>query len=782
MLVRTPLPEKTESALGFALRVSETNGYDTPWHVFNLAGISQGKMVNAGFHVEMLANVLGCEPSALEHMSYVEHAGDKKRFKILGHSLGEALSKSPLQLKTPKFCPDCAKEAGFIDAFWDLTAAIACPRHGKKALSVCPVCKEELRWFRPGLTTCRCGADLESAPGDDVKTPVREFMGLLMAKLHRVPLSECPNTSGFPLDILDPLPLLSMTTLVWILGDLNRKSYGDTLTFSAISDTELAIETLANWPAGHYQFLHRIGEVFLKERPNVLGLVKQFDSYCNRIYDNECLADYAEPFKKVFAEFGATQWGRATVDGKQKIAKKLDIKQRFIPLSKFARQHRLTAPVVNRLIAQGDIVIERVGDGVSSRIIVDTERSLKDIGEAGSIGIRKAAELMGLPVSVIKHLRAIGTIQPKLRRGLATAWHSEDVAAFMKTSLADIALVESMPPESISLAKVMRLKFRNAAAKAALADKALKGELQVLGRTGNDFGSLLLSLEDIDSMALETRVKLADNTYAFPEAAKLCGIDMTCVESAVETGLLATVCIDARTRVTKSSIDAFVAAFVTLATLADELGTTSLRLRNECENLNIPLGFLARKGMDKTQAIIARTDAPTLIDRIKASQAEREAAIARKRPGVKHPLSADIANSGLTATEYYLRKLQAYLDGLTAAGDTLPRRDGLPNKGVIARACGFGRGVLYDYQPVIAVLEQFSQDERLRLAEKAMAPIEKLKHYLERKEAAGDPLPRCANGDLNKLKISKEAGFHRNLLYNNPEALKLLNAEEGKAA
>jgi len=70
LLLRTPAPHPTESLLGFALRVSELNGYDSPWHIFSLACFVQGEIVSAGFKVNKLAAILGFKPEQFEQITY----------------------------------------------------------------------------------------------------------------------------------------------------------------------------------------------------------------------------------------------------------------------------------------------------------------------------------------------------------------------------------------------------------------------------------------------------------------------------------------------------------------------------------------------------------------------------------------------------------------------------------------------------------------------------------------------------------------------------------------
>ena len=197
LLVRTPSPCINESLLGFVLRVSEANGYDTPWHILRLAEIDQGQMQTAGFPIEKLSKVLGQSTESLTRIAYQSDT-IKGHFKILDHSLGPSLKDSPLRLSRPAFCPHCVEETGFIDAFWDLNAAVACPKHHCPPLRNCPSCRTAIRWFRPGLLTCECGARLTNTPSVAIDTPAIELMQLILSKLHGKPLSELPNESGFP--------------------------------------------------------------------------------------------------------------------------------------------------------------------------------------------------------------------------------------------------------------------------------------------------------------------------------------------------------------------------------------------------------------------------------------------------------------------------------------------------------------------------------------------------------------------------------------------------------
>lgn len=70
LLVRTPAPKATESLLGYVLRVSESNGYSTPTHLFALAGLGRGQDQIPGFPYEKLAKIVGRAPEELHAIAY----------------------------------------------------------------------------------------------------------------------------------------------------------------------------------------------------------------------------------------------------------------------------------------------------------------------------------------------------------------------------------------------------------------------------------------------------------------------------------------------------------------------------------------------------------------------------------------------------------------------------------------------------------------------------------------------------------------------------------------
>lgn len=224
MLVRTPAPKSTESFLGYLLRVSEANGYDTPKYVLEHAGLTDNERRNVRFPLGKFTQILGCDMADLESISYTGADADGQRAQLLGHSLGRSLRSGPLRLKSPAFCPHCVCDNGYIDAFWDLNQVVACPIHSCKVIELCPDCGQSLHWLRPGLLTCKCGADLAKAETSAADPEVCKLMAMFKSKLHGLPILEDASNHGWPIKILNSLSLYALLGITAGLGKHNLRN------------------------------------------------------------------------------------------------------------------------------------------------------------------------------------------------------------------------------------------------------------------------------------------------------------------------------------------------------------------------------------------------------------------------------------------------------------------------------------------------------------------------------------------------------------------------------
>lgn len=159
-LPRHPEPHETESLWGYILRVSQSNGFQTPWAVIKRAAMNQHEARGASINLSKLAAVTRKEKARLQVIAY-EGETERRSTMLLRHKV----PRTALELELPRICPECVRALGFIEAHWDLAIMTACPVHLRGAVQSCAICGQKLRWFRPDLLHCQCGARIDTMRG-----------------------------------------------------------------------------------------------------------------------------------------------------------------------------------------------------------------------------------------------------------------------------------------------------------------------------------------------------------------------------------------------------------------------------------------------------------------------------------------------------------------------------------------------------------------------------------------------------------------------------------------
>lgn len=217
-LVVTPRPSSRETAIGYALRLAEANGYTSPAIFLPDEESFAEARVWRGGRADALARLACLDEAAAKRL---EIGGTGHAYRLLGH----AIRAADVSIYHHRICPTCIANDGIYDASWHLRLITHCPIHRDRLTSTCSQCGHGLRISRRGPGRCRCGAIVE-APSDPDRCS--SDTGRLFRAI-RSRLLDNKRIAPFPkqLAVLEPVNLPSLLTLLWRLHRYVRGEWLD---------------------------------------------------------------------------------------------------------------------------------------------------------------------------------------------------------------------------------------------------------------------------------------------------------------------------------------------------------------------------------------------------------------------------------------------------------------------------------------------------------------------------------------------------------------------------
>lgn len=509
LLVRHPRAYSTESILGYLLRVSEENGYESPQQVLRVAGIARGGSIGKSENLVKLARALnqsGADPST-----------------ILAAPLDREWLPGRESTAPAKCCPRCIADTGFIEAHWVLPLMIACSVHNTAAVTACPSCRRPLRWYRPGLLECGCGHRIASATPAPLSSCEWTLLDVLRNRMLNLPQGD-DNPAKLP---VESLTAMGLKTLIRTIETLARLQ-GASIQTPKREVLRLAARILTDWPRKFLAFL---------DPKNSASDFVEYRKHVNRIYTALCgwSDDQRENtafIGSIIVEFALIRWG-----------------YRHSALPQYSDKLP-TGHVDCSLVSRDASLIgksETRGNGVGRmrRAQLDLRQTSPSLisgafraGEQVMSGAM-AADYLGIPKQVLRVLTQDGVLAAQKSPNGGWGYHRADVDRFAEALLA--CSRENLRPnaglsDAITLRAAMAWEDLSIPARVSLLRAVLAGELKVEGKSGNHLGDLHVSRQAIRAFAL-----LASNAQEFRTAlqvAKLVGCTEAAIPGLIRMGLL----------------------------------------------------------------------------------------------------------------------------------------------------------------------------------------------------------------------------------------------------
>lgn len=491
-LVVTPRSLHGESLMGFILRTSELNGYETPSTILKYAGMDNNEMRSVRPPLEKLAKLYARDVNDFTGISY--GTSKKSKYNKKWNIQRIEIPSLYLNIKSAKICPECILENGMIESFWDLKHAFACPVHQRMAVTACPACKKNLSCFRKGLLTCSCGQDLSKLRGDLVENlSVLALLDLVRSKFQGIKLNkDLLIERGYSIEDLEPL---SLPTL---LGIINRFEQGRKrkTTFNVpdgVSKSVHAVKLTAGiferWPQGFYDYLEG-----LDVDSNMLGsstLRGKFHKFCCSFFKNELPVHEIAFLKKAFIGFGNDrQKTMGYVDAR--FTAGLNITSNIVGINGLAEALGIMTPTAMKYVEKGIIKGEIVDAGNGKRAIFDLAKIPFKRSEGKHYRLREAAKFLGLATSLLVFLKK-EKIYTLKRLGFGLDGFSELDLIEFRDSLTSQAskYIDFKASHHITMKKVLFMKTIRVEVKGNFIRSILNNSLLPIGNIGSTLGDIV---------------------------------------------------------------------------------------------------------------------------------------------------------------------------------------------------------------------------------------------------------------------------------------------------
>jgi hypothetical protein len=272
-LLRTPRLKPDEGLVGYLVRLTEENSYDSPTWITSTAGLKvnfrKGGWASLYFgqaDLTRLEHLAGLRPGGLAHVKYLARAPDQGSGMLIDF-WGRGVPINSVRFCSPKVCSSCLSEESYCRKLWDLLPMTACPAHGTVLEDACASCAESITWERGSVCICPCGYDWRRGHPAEAH-PAALAIARQIYRLCGRAFSGAPSARGGA----SPLYSLSLAKLCGVLF-LIADHYlfwkeGRRLTTSESNRVchdlyARAYEAFGRWPRRFHYFLDEYG--FLRE-------------------------------------------------------------------------------------------------------------------------------------------------------------------------------------------------------------------------------------------------------------------------------------------------------------------------------------------------------------------------------------------------------------------------------------------------------------------------------------------------------------------------------------
>ena len=433
-----------------------------------------------------------------------------------------------------------------------------------------------------------------------------DLLQVIRAKvLHLLPLVD--GSSGLPVGDLYQLELRDLLRLVNILQTCRRMLSGDP---DHVSDPMMAVtaaaEYLREWPAKFFEMLEGLRAFHLDQDRSIRELYSPiYSSFLKRRETEK--PDKFDFMRRAFLEFVSNQVEGTVVDIRVMRSFGFDVERRFVTRAELSRRLDIDPRSVARSIPSDATAIE----SGKKRMAIDLRR-FNPLPSSSSVimRIREAAREIGLPVEVLRALKASGEFEIHHQLVNMPGFRDVDIRRFQVkfVDLPSIDPASEYDAGSISVRRALGQSCRSVEQRVALIRALLQCDIRILGRTTGPVGDLIILASDLETF-LDKVQPGRGNVMTCQEAAVILNCEPSAITCLIANGYLEAQKSRHGWQVTRDSVAAFGRHFVRISEIAKGLGTSSRKLIGICTQQGIDL-CRVNTGTSGTRAFVRRSSVP----------------------------------------------------------------------------------------------------------------------------------------------------------------------------
>lgn len=439
MLVLTPKPHPVECISGYLHRLSSVNGYVSPTWII--------EPYRNGYHnddyrritPDIVQQIAGVSDDEAQRVCVrPDRLGDRTTVRLVGTEL----HVSHVDMRSFRICPHCVAQHDRHEAFWHLRLVEWCPVHRVRLLTTCRACNRQLRWNRPNIGHCNCGADL-TLQGSSERCDSR-LSGLLLI-FRRALYGSKYADDAVPGEVshLLHMDLYRLMRTVEVLGGIiywqrvrdKRRAlhYGDTEKGVAKTDLLDVAKVLAPWPMGFRELLRAHYDEQLSNDASRKSFRDAFSwALCALGKNLKENAGQLAFLRDEVARFGAAYWTRDQLMRGARVRASGRFEFRWGSVPDAAEVLGVDPRTLLKRIREGEVPVKEAETHRKNRNYkVDLQwAKAQRYSEHPGVKIRLAAAMLGLSPPVLSMLQAKRAYRSTLMTRPPNTFAVEDVQRF----------------------------------------------------------------------------------------------------------------------------------------------------------------------------------------------------------------------------------------------------------------------------------------------------------------------------------------------------------------